>query len=88
MLQKEDSTIKRRSNLSNFNYRNTQVYPKAITDAVVNRLIYDIPVEQTINSNTNIWDFAQMVKVSNNSVLRDKNGQTYHQMKYIQYAMI
>ncbi|MGX0916691.1 hypothetical protein [Staphylococcus hominis] len=83
VLQKEDSTIKRRGNLSNFNYRNTQVYPKAITDAVVNQLIHDIPVEQTINNNTNIWDFAQMVKVSNNSVLRDGDGQTYQRVNRI-----
>lgn len=83
VLQKEDDTIKRRGNLSNFNYRNTQVYPKAITDAVVNQLIYDIPVEQTINNNTNKWDFTQMVKVSNNSVLRDKNGQTYQRVNRI-----
>lgn len=83
VLQKEDGTIKRRGNLSNFNYRNTQVYPKAITDAVVDQLIYDIPVEQTINNNTNKWDFAQMVKVSNNSVLRDEHGQTYQRVNRI-----
>lgn len=50
---------------------------------MVNRLIYDIPVEQTINNNINKWDFAQMVKVSNNSVLRDESGQTYQRVNRI-----
>lgn len=83
VLEKEDGSIKRRGNLNNFNYKNTQVFPKAISDAVVRQLIYDIPVDESINKNTNNYDFSQMVKVGSKGILRDEKDNTYQRVNRI-----
>ncbi|WP_447550171.1 hypothetical protein [Staphylococcus haemolyticus] len=83
VLETEDGNVKRRGNLKNFDYKNTQVFPKVVSDAVTNHLLYNTSIEQYINDNQNKWEFVQLAKVTGKHTMRDESGKLYQKVNRI-----